>query len=222
MRVRSGYARCFRPGPGNTSCSLAMQSVSAHQYSLYRQLSSRLLHRRRQHLCKVTHPRSTRSHSLDRCHWGILHSSPFSNILEEQQKSAGPVGHAAGASASTAAGDSGICKTKLTKQLPAGHKGCNSSYSAENMMLCAEQAVLVQYVVLRADLWKEMDWPLGSIVAQACHAATAALWESREAESSKRYCSSGQLDHMHKVGTCDCVVVHRQSQQQRYLVHIIQ
>ncbi|CAL5221122.1 g3257 [Coccomyxa viridis] len=62
-----------------------------------------------------------------------------------------------------------------------------------------EQSVLVQYVVLRADLWKEMEWPLGSIIAQACHAATAALWQSREADSTKQYCSADQLDHMHKV-----------------------
>ena len=59
--------------------------------------------------------------------------------------------------------------------------------------------MLVQYVVLRADLWKDMDWPLGSIVAQACHAATAALWDSRKEPSSQQYCSPAQLDHMHKV-----------------------
>ena len=59
--------------------------------------------------------------------------------------------------------------------------------------------MLVQYVVLRADLWKDMGWPLGSIVAQACHAATAALWDSREDPSSQQYCSPAQLDHMHKV-----------------------
>lgn len=59
--------------------------------------------------------------------------------------------------------------------------------------------MLVQYVVLRADLWKDINWPLGSIVAQACHAATAALWESREEPSSQQYCSPAQLNHMHKV-----------------------
>ena len=62
--------------------------------------------------------------------------------------------------------------------------------------------MLVQYVVLRADLWKDMDWPLGSIVAQACHAATAALWESREEPASQQYCSPAQLGHMHKVIKC--------------------
>ena len=64
--------------------------------------------------------------------------------------------------------------------------------------------MLVQYVVLRADLWKDMDWPLGSIVAQACHAATAALWDSREEASSQQYCSPAQLDHMHKVKHTCC------------------
>lgn len=65
--------------------------------------------------------------------------------------------------------------------------------------VCAEQAVLVQYVILRADLWKGLGWPLGSIIAQACHAATAALWLSRQEAVSQEYCADGKLDHMHKV-----------------------
>lgn len=64
---------------------------------------------------------------------------------------------------------------------------------------CAEQAVLVQYVVLRADLWKGLGWPLGSIIAQACHAATAALWLSQQEPASQEYCAVDNLDHMHKV-----------------------
>lgn len=59
--------------------------------------------------------------------------------------------------------------------------------------------VMLQYVVLRRDLWKELKWPLGSIVAQACHAATAALWLTREEDVTQAYCSEGNLDHMHKV-----------------------
>ena len=66
-------------------------------------------------------------------------------------------------------------------------------------VVCAEQAVLVQYVILRADLWKGLGWPLGSIIAQACHAATAALWLSRHEAVSQEYCAEGNLDHMHKV-----------------------
>ena len=58
---------------------------------------------------------------------------------------------------------------------------------------------LVQYVVLRKDLWDNLQWPLGSIIAQACHASTAALWLSRESDDTLAYCSAGKLDHMHKV-----------------------
>uniref|UniRef100_A0A8D0L2Z4 peptidyl-tRNA hydrolase n=1 Tax=Sphenodon punctatus TaxID=8508 RepID=A0A8D0L2Z4_SPHPU len=36
--------------------------------------------------------------------------------------------------------------------------------------------LLVQYVVLRGDLQREpLSWPLGALVAQACHAALAAV-----------------------------------------------
>ena len=59
----------------------------------------------------------------------------------------------------------------------------------------------MQYVVLRRDLWDGMGWPLGSVVAQACHAATAALWLERNAPATLQYCSDDNLDAMHKV--CD-------------------
>ncbi|GAB4817114.1 hypothetical protein N2152v2_004160 [Parachlorella kessleri] len=59
--------------------------------------------------------------------------------------------------------------------------------------------VVLQYVVLRRDLWGELGWPLGSVVAQGCHASTAALWLSRESPATQQYCSPGNLDHMHKV-----------------------
>ena len=62
--------------------------------------------------------------------------------------------------------------------------------------------VVVQYVVLRRDLWKEMDWPLGSVVAQACHAATAVLWQCRDDDVVGAYCSPENLDSMHKVRHC--------------------
>ena len=37
---------------------------------------------------------------------------------------------------------------------------------------------LVQYVVVRGDLAQALKWPLGAVVAQACHACTAVayLW----------------------------------------------
>ena len=63
----------------------------------------------------------------------------------------------------------------------------------------------MQYVVLRRDLWADLGWPLGSVVAQACHAATAALWLSREEPATSSYCAADSIDHMHKVPlACVC------------------
>ena len=59
--------------------------------------------------------------------------------------------------------------------------------------------VLLQYVILRRDLWKELQWPLGSIVAQGCHAATAALWLSKDEPTTQTYCSPENINSMHKV-----------------------
>ena len=64
---------------------------------------------------------------------------------------------------------------------------------------------LLQYVVLRRDLWAELEWPLGSVVAQGCHAATAALWLSREEAATQEYCAPQNIDHMHKASSSrDC------------------
>lgn len=56
------------------------------------------------------------------------------------------------------------------------------------------------YIVLRRDLWQEQQWPLGSIVSQGCHAATAALWDARDAPSTQAYCATDNIDSMRKVG----------------------
>ncbi|KAK9809694.1 hypothetical protein WJX73_005901 [Symbiochloris irregularis] len=58
---------------------------------------------------------------------------------------------------------------------------------------------ILQYVILRADLWHEQKWPLGSIVTQGAHAAVAAVWVSRDAEHTQQYCTGDALNHMHKV-----------------------
>ncbi|KAJ1272643.1 hypothetical protein BS78_06G219200 [Paspalum vaginatum] len=57
--------------------------------------------------------------------------------------------------------------------------------------------VLVQYVVLRRDLADA--WPLGSVVAQGCHAAVAAVWAHRDHPDTAAYCAPDNLNRMHKV-----------------------
>lgn len=56
---------------------------------------------------------------------------------------------------------------------------------------------LVQYVVVRSDLTQKLSWPLGAVIAQACHAATAAIHVHYEDPDTRRYLAD--LDSMHKV-----------------------
>ena len=56
---------------------------------------------------------------------------------------------------------------------------------------------LVQYVAIRKDV--VVDWPVGAVAAQAAHAATAALWLSRDAAVTAAYCAPDNIDHMRKV-----------------------
>lgn len=58
---------------------------------------------------------------------------------------------------------------------------------------------IVQYVVLRKDLGASLGWPLGSICAQAAHAAVAAVWEHRDHPDVEAYCAPDAIDGMHKV-----------------------
>jgi hypothetical protein len=62
--------------------------------------------------------------------------------------------------------------------------------------------VLVQYVVLRRDLADA--WPLGSVVAQGCHAAVAAVWAHRDHQDTASYCGPDNLDRMHKACSTVC------------------
>ena len=57
----------------------------------------------------------------------------------------------------------------------------------------------MQFVVIRRDLLKTMEWPVGSVIAQACHACLAVAWENREDECVIKYLSPENLDSMHKV-----------------------
>lgn len=56
---------------------------------------------------------------------------------------------------------------------------------------------LVQYVVVRGDLLRLLSWPIGAVIAQACHASTAAQWMHRDDSNTLQYTSD--LDNMHKV-----------------------
>ncbi|XP_006625744.1 putative peptidyl-tRNA hydrolase PTRHD1 [Lepisosteus oculatus] len=56
---------------------------------------------------------------------------------------------------------------------------------------------LVQYVVVRADLVRILAWPLGAVITQACHAATAAIHLNYNDPDTQEYL--GELDSMHKV-----------------------
>ncbi|TSL47666.1 putative peptidyl-tRNA hydrolase PTRHD1 [Bagarius yarrelli] len=56
---------------------------------------------------------------------------------------------------------------------------------------------LVQYVVVRSDLIHTLSWPLGAVITQACHAATAAIHSNYSDPDTQEYLSD--LEHMHKV-----------------------
>jgi hypothetical protein len=58
---------------------------------------------------------------------------------------------------------------------------------------------LVQWVVLRRDLWSGLGWPLGPVIAQACHASTAALLTHLADADTQQYTAAANIDHMHKV-----------------------
>ena len=69
--------------------------------------------------------------------------------------------------------------------------------SAEAKDAAPEEDTLVQFVVVRRDLLKNMEWPVGSVIAQACHACLAVAWEHRDDPDVASYL--GDVDSMHKV-----------------------
>lgn len=56
---------------------------------------------------------------------------------------------------------------------------------------------IVQYIVIRGDLSKTLNWPMGAMIAQACHASTAAMHLFKDDKNVLDY--TKVLDHMHKV-----------------------
>ena len=57
--------------------------------------------------------------------------------------------------------------------------------------------VLVQYVIVRGDLWRTENWPIGAIIAQGCHATTAVMHSFMDDPNVREYLAD--VDHMHKV-----------------------
>ncbi|KAH8290038.1 hypothetical protein KR093_007666 [Drosophila rubida] len=56
---------------------------------------------------------------------------------------------------------------------------------------------IVQYIVVRSDLRNTLNWPLGAVIAQCCHATAAVMSLHVEDEETQAYLKD--LDNMHKV-----------------------
>ncbi len=56
---------------------------------------------------------------------------------------------------------------------------------------------MIQYVVVRGDLLKTLKWPVGALIAQACHACSAVMHLFHEDPNTIEY--TKDLDRMHKV-----------------------
>lgn len=57
---------------------------------------------------------------------------------------------------------------------------------------------IFQYVVLRRDLQEKVGWPLGSLVAQGCHASVAAIAQHLDDADVRAYIAADALAGMHK------------------------
>lgn len=63
--------------------------------------------------------------------------------------------------------------------------------------MAAAKDAIVMYLVLRRDLLTALNWPLGALVTQGCHAATAVIWQHKDDEHVKQYMA--EMDSMRKV-----------------------
>ncbi|XP_004609381.2 putative peptidyl-tRNA hydrolase PTRHD1 [Sorex araneus] len=80
------------------------------------------------------------------------------------------------------------------------HRGAGPAFRLVRKMAAssAEPQILVQYLVLRKDLSQSpLSWPAGALIAQACHAATAALHLHRDHPHTVAYLQ--ELERMRKV-----------------------
>ncbi|XP_011505370.1 PREDICTED: putative peptidyl-tRNA hydrolase PTRHD1 [Ceratosolen solmsi marchali] len=58
-------------------------------------------------------------------------------------------------------------------------------------------STIIQYIILRGDLIKTLDWPVGAVIAQACHACTSVIHVFHDDPCTQSYLLD--LDNMHKV-----------------------
>ncbi|KAG0943063.1 hypothetical protein G6F32_007820 [Rhizopus arrhizus] len=69
--------------------------------------------------------------------------------------------------------------------------------SSVSAVAAAAAEPLTMFIVVRKDLTKKLQWPAGSVMTQACHAATAILHLTHDDQNTKEYLAD--LDNMHKV-----------------------
>lgn len=75
-------------------------------------------------------------------------------------------------------------------------RGAASSADAERASSSStEDEPIVQCIVVRKDL----DWPLGAMMAQACHASVAAIEATRSEAHTAAYVHPKAIARMHKV-----------------------
>lgn len=67
------------------------------------------------------------------------------------------------------------------------------------LLLCTTTKMerIVQYIIVRGDLTKSLQWPVGAVIAQCCHATTAICNETVTDSETKEYFND--MDNMHKV-----------------------
>lgn len=74
-----------------------------------------------------------------------------------------------------------------------------SQFDLERTIMAGMGPGLVQYVVVRQDLFTSLAWPVGAVIAQACHATAAVTHLFHSDDNMKTYLAD--LDNMHKVGS---------------------
>jgi peptidyl-tRNA hydrolase len=58
--------------------------------------------------------------------------------------------------------------------------------------------MLIQYIIVRADLTKALKFSLGAMVTQACHAVAAINEITKNDNDTKQYLAPENIDSMHK------------------------